>query len=102
MANHQMGGYAYRTFTEPLPRVRKANLLAFKRMAIRPDKTEKTELGERIIARAGDREIEVELESLTPNLTRLRAVVRRDGAIIMDSSTAVEIITQTEKALGSS
>ena len=44
---HQMGGLAYRTFTEPLPRVRGAVLAAFRRMDIKPKTTEKIELGER-------------------------------------------------------
>lgn len=99
-ASHQMGGYTYRTFTEPLPRVRGAVLAAFKRMAIKPGKVEKIELGERITAKVGDRDVEIELEALTPGTTRLRSVVRREGQMVMDSATAVEIINQTEKALG--
>ncbi len=99
-ASHQMGGLAYRTFTEPLPRVRDAVLGAFKRMGIKPKATEKIELGERILARVGDRDVEVELEALTPKTTRMRVAVRRDGGLFMDSATAVEIITQTEKAFG--
>lgn len=95
-ASHQMGGLVYRTFTEPLPKVRGATLTAFKRMAIKPEKNEKIELGERILARAGDRNVEVELEALTPNTTRMRATVRRSGGMVVDSATAVEIITQTE------
>ncbi len=98
-ASHQMGGLVYRTFSEPLPRVRGATLAAFKRMAIKPGKTEKIELGERILAQAGDRDVEVELEALTPNTTRMRATVRRNGGMIVDSATAVEIITQTEQAI---
>lgn len=97
-ASHHMGGLTYRTFTEPLPRVRTAVLMGMKRMAIKPHSTEKTELGERIIARAGDRIIEVELEALTPNTTRIRAVVRMDGGILVDSATAIEIINQTERS----
>jgi hypothetical protein len=101
-ASHQMGGLAYRTFTEPLPRVRSAVTAALKRMAIKPGGTEKIEMGERILARAGDRSIEVELEALTPNTTRIRAVVRRDGGVVVDSATAVEIINQTERSFGQS
>lgn len=99
-ASHQMGGLAYRTFTEPLPRVRGAVLEAFKRMGIKPKATEKIELGERILARVGDRDVEVELEALTPRTTRMRVAARRDGGLFMDSATAVEIITQTEKSFG--
>lgn len=99
-ASHQLGGLAYRTFTEPLPRVRGAVLEAFKRMDIKPNANEKINLGERILARVGDRQVEVELESLTTKVTRIRVAVRRDGGLIMDSATAVEIITQTEKVFG--
>lgn len=79
-----MGGLVYRTFSEPLPRVRNATLAAFKRMAIKPGKTE---LGERILAQAGDRDIQVELEALTPNTTRLRASVRRSGGFVVGNAT---------------
>jgi hypothetical protein len=99
-ANHQLGGIAYRTFTAPLPRVRSAALTALRKMGIKVEGTEKIEYGERLLAKAGDRNIEIELEALTPNTTRMRAVAKKDGGVIVDSSTAVEIITQTEKAIG--
>lgn len=99
-ANHQLGGIAYRTFTAPLPRVRAAVLTATKRMGIKVDGTEKIEYGERLLAKAGDRNIEIELEALTLNTTRMRVVAKKDGGVIVDSSTAVEIITQTEKSIG--
>lgn len=101
-ASHQMGGLTYRTFSEPLPKVRNAVLAALKRMAIKTQSTEKIELGERILARAGDRNIEIELEALTPNTTRVKAVARKDGGLIVDSATAVEIINQTERSFGRS
>ncbi len=96
---HYLGGIAYRTFSEPLPRVRSAVQAAMKRMSIRPSGSEKIELGERLLARAGDRSIEIELEALTPTTTRMRALAKKDGGILVDSATAVEIITQTEKFL---
>ncbi len=97
--NHQLNGIAYKTFTEPLPRVKRAAIMALNRMAIKVDTVEKTSGGEMIKAKAADRIIEVELESLTSNTTRLRTVARKD-MLTVDSSTAVEIIVQTEKALG--
>lgn len=99
-ANHQLGGIAYRTFTAPLPRVRSGVLGGLKRMGIKVDGTEKIEYGERLLAKAGDRNIEIELEALTPNTTRMRVVAKKDGGAIVDSSTAVEIIAQTEKSIG--
>lgn len=97
--SHQMGGLAYRTFTAPLPKVKAAALVALKRMAIKIESVEKTANGEILHAVAADRKIEVELEALTPSTTRIKAVARKD-AVLTDSATAVEIITQTEKAMG--
>jgi hypothetical protein len=53
-----------------------------------------------IKARAADRDIEVEIESLTPNTTRLSVTAIKDGGIIRDAATATEIILQTEKLVG--
>jgi hypothetical protein len=100
-AQHQLGGYAYRTFSEPMPKVNAAVYKALKRMTIKPGASEKIELGERINAKAGDRNIEIELEALTPNTTRVSAVAKKNGQMIVDAATAVEIITQIEKAVAS-
>lgn len=97
---HQLGGIVYKTFTEPLAKVKKAAFTALKRMAIKVEGVEKIENGEKIKAKAADRNIEIELEALTPNTTRMRAVARKDGGVLVDSATAVEIIVQTEKYLG--
>lgn len=96
---HQLGGIVYKTFAEPQPKVKKAAFAALKRMAIKVDEVVKIDNGEMIKARAADRHIEIELESLTPATTRMRAVARKDGGVIVDSATAVEIIVQTEKVL---
>jgi hypothetical protein len=99
---HQMGGYASKTFTETLPRVKRATVVALNRMAIRVDSTEKSPNGGEIIkATVTDRTIEIELEALTPKTTRISAIARRN-ALTVDSATAVEIITQTERSLGES
>ena len=39
---NQLGGIQYRTFTEPLPRVSRATMTAFKRMAINVEAVENT------------------------------------------------------------
>ena len=97
--NHKMSGTPTRTFTATLPKVKSASLGALKRMGIKTDGVQKIENGEVISARAGNREIQVELESLTGNTTRMR-VVARNGGFFYDSATASEIIVQTEKSLG--
>ena len=95
---HTLTGIAYKTFTAPMPRVRTAVKTALSNMDIKVGATEKIENGERIRARAADRDIEIELEALSSRTTRVRSTAR--SGIFMDSATATEIILQTEKALG--
>ena len=97
--NHKMSSTPTRTFTAPLLRVKTASIGALKRMGIATEEVRKVENGELITARAGRREIQVELESLTANTTRMR-VLARDGTLFYDGATASEIIVQTEKVLG--
>lgn len=96
--NHQLGGIVYKTFTEPLPKVKRASLTALKQMEITVKGVEKTELGEVIKATAANRAIEIQLESLTPKTTRMRVTADSDG-LFKDSATATEIILQTERAI---
>lgn len=96
---HTLGGVTYRTFTAPAPRVRAAALGALGRMGIKVDSTEKIQGGELIKASTRERQIELEVESISPNTTRLRAVARQSG-LLYDSATATEIILQTERMLG--
>ena len=95
---HTLTGIAYKTFSVPLPKVRTAVKGALDHMDIKIGSTEKIPNGERIKARAADRDIEIELEALTSRTTRMRSTAR--NGIFMDSATATEIILQTEKALG--
>ena len=95
---HTLTGIAYKTFTAPMPKVRTAVKTALSNMDIRVGATEKIENGERIKARAADRDIEIELEALSSRTTRVRSTAR--SGLFMDSATATEIILQTEKALG--
>lgn len=96
--NHQLGGIVYKTFTEPLPKVRRASLTALKQMEITVTGVDKTEVGEVIKATAMNRAIEIQLESLTPKTTRMRVTADSDG-LFKDSATATEIILQTERAI---
>lgn len=97
--NHKLGGTSYRTFTAPIAKVKTASMQALQRMGIKAGAMKKIENGELITAQAGKRDIEVELESLTPSTTRMK-VVARDGAWFYDSATATEIIAQTGRSLG--
>ena len=96
---HHLNGTNYRTFTEPLARVKGATLTAFKRMAIDVESTQKTKSGEVLRATTDDRQIEVELEAITPNATRMRSVAKQQGGFMLDSATGLEIVMQTEKVL---
>ena len=97
---HTLGGITYRTFTSPMPRVKGATLSALNRMGINGISSSKKEGTEIILAKASGRDIEIQLEPLSPNTTRMRTVAK--NGFFYDSATATEIILQTEKALGSS
>ncbi|HZN24866.1 MAG TPA: DUF3568 family protein [Burkholderiales bacterium] len=96
--NHTLNGIVYKTFSEPLPKVKRATLTALKQMQIPVEAVVKTKQGELIKAKAANRTIEVEFESLTPKTTRMR-VVADSEALIKDSATATEIILQTERVM---
>ena len=96
--SYTMNGAAYRTFTAPESKVRAAAFTALKRMASPIESTEKTDEGELIKAAMPQRSIEVHIEPLSPNATRVRAVAKR-GVFLHDTATASEVITQTERAL---
>jgi len=96
--SHSLGGITYRTFTAPAQQVKSASLGALKHMGIKLASTEKGSGGDVLRATAIDREIEITLEPLSTNATRMR-VVARNGGIFFDSATATEIILQTERLL---
>jgi hypothetical protein len=96
---YTLDGYAYRTFTAPLPQVESATRTALNRMGIKIEATAKTEQGKAIAATGNEREIEVELEVISSNATRIRTVAKQ-GIFLKDRATATEIILQTEKVLG--
>jgi hypothetical protein len=95
--SHTLTGITYRTFSVPATRVKGATLTALQRMSIKVTASSKVEGSEVIKATANNREIEVELEPLTPNTTRMRVTAK--NGLFYDSATATEIILQTEKAL---
>jgi hypothetical protein len=98
--NHKVSATPTRTFTLPLDKVKRASIVALKRMGIKTGEMKKIENGELILASAGGRDIEVELESITPTATRMKVVARHANQFYYDGATASEIIVQTEKGLG--
>ena len=97
---HTLGGMVYKTFTASQGSVKKATHTALQKMQVKVVKSERKGSTETIIAKAGDRDIEVELEALTPNTTRMRVTAKQDGGILRDGATATEVILQTEKLVG--
>jgi hypothetical protein len=95
---YTLNGIAYRTFTAPFPEVRAATLTALNRMGIKVEHKEKTKKGEIIKANAADRQIEIQLETISPKATRIRTVANQ-GVFFKDRATATEIILQTETLL---
>ena len=96
--NHAMNGIAYRTFALSTSQVKRATIAALGRMQIKVESTRKEKSTEIIVAKTPNRNIEISVEALSPNTTRMRAVAK-DG-LFYDSSTASEIVFQTEKVLG--
>jgi FlaG/FlaF family flagellin (archaellin) len=98
--SHTLSGIVYKTFTTPQAQVRHATLGAFHRMQIKVVDSKRNGSTLTITAKAGDRDIEVELEALTPNTTRMLVTATKDGGILRDGATATEVILQTEKIVG--
>jgi hypothetical protein len=99
---HHLGGMVYKTFTAPQAQVRKATHGALGRMQVKVVKSERNGTSETITAKAGDRDIDIVLESLTPNTTRMKVTARQNGGFLTDGATATEVILQTEKMVGPS
>lgn len=99
--SHTLGGMVYKTFTAPQAQVKRASIGALNRMQIHVVKAKRDGAVETITARAADRDIQIELEALTPATTRMLVTARKDGGILQDGATATEIILQTEKHVGS-
>jgi hypothetical protein len=99
--SHTLSGMVYKTFTTPQAQVKRASMGALHRMQIKVVDSKRKGTTETIQALAGDRKIEIELEALTPNTTRMMVTATKDGGIIRDGATATEVILQTEKLVGS-
>jgi hypothetical protein len=99
--SHTLSGIVYKTFAAPQAQVKKATLGAFNRMQIKVLQAKRDKATETILAKAGDRDIEVELEALTPATTRMTVTAKKDAGLMRDGATATEVILQTEKLVGS-
>lgn len=101
--SYTLDSVAYKTFTAPVDTMQDATLRTLQRMDIEVRDLEVrqaggTETGWTILAVAGDRAIEIELDRLTAKTTRMR-VNAKQGWFFRDRATATEIILQTERTL---
>ena len=98
--NHTMRGVTYRTFTAPASTVQKASIRALKRMKIKVvSKGKKEDESIYLIsAKTDHRNVEVEIEPISANATRI-SVTAKKSFFQYDSATADEIVMQTRRQL---
>ncbi len=96
--SYTLDSIAYKTFTAPEEGLRAATLKTLKRMDMEVKENQPTDSGRKIVAQAGDRTIEIELDRVTSQTTRMR-VNAKQGMFFKDRATAAEIIIQTERRL---
>jgi len=96
--SYTLNSIAYKTFTASEEELRSATLKTLKRMDMEVKEDKATKTGRKIMAVAGDRIIEIELDCLTSQTSRMRVNVKR-GTFSKDRATATEIIVQTERTL---
>ncbi len=97
--SYTLDSIAYKTFTAPVEDLQSATLKSLKRMDITVKESKPGESGRKIMAVAGDRTIEIELDRLTARTSRMQ-VVAKQGWFFRDRATATEIIIQTDQTLG--
>ena len=95
-----LDGVSDRTFTAPAPAVKEALLAALERMGIGFESFDRFEHGELLYARTNNRDIQIEIEPISPRATRMR-IAAKNGSLFYDTATAREIVAQTERMLGS-
>lgn len=96
-----LNGITYRTFTASSSKVKNATLVALNHMEIKLVSTERDKGVEILHAKASGRTVEIQLDPISSNTTRMRVTAKSDG-LFYDSATATEIILQTERVMGNS
>jgi hypothetical protein len=96
--SYTLDSIGYKTFTTPVENLETATLKTLKRMDIEVKEKEKTDSGIKISAKAGDRDVDIELDRLTSQTARMRVDATLKW-IFKDRATAVEIIAQTAQTL---
>jgi hypothetical protein len=96
--NYTFTNNAYKTISYPVADVETALNKALKKMDIKETGFKRKENKVSISAVAGKLAIYIELEKITPTVTKIEVSAKKD-VIIKDKATATEIIVQTEKNL---
>jgi uncharacterized protein DUF3568 len=96
--SYTLDSIGYKTFTTPVENLESATLKTLKRMDIEVKEKERTDSGIKISAKAGDRDVDIELDRLTSQTARMRVDATLKW-IFKDRATAVEIIAQTAQTL---
>jgi len=98
--SYNFSSLAYKTFTVPVEGLEAAALKSLIRMEIDVRSRENRDHGVTILAEAGDRDVDIELDRLTGRTSRMRVNVKL-GWFLRDQATAAEIIAQTTQTLDS-
>jgi hypothetical protein len=96
--SYTLDSIAYKTFSASLEGVHGATRKALRRMDIGVQEDQPTDSGRKVVAVAGNRTIEIELDRLTSQTSRMR-VNAKQGRFFKDRATATEIIVQTARTL---
>jgi hypothetical protein len=94
---HTVNGYAYRICAAPLASTLLAVVSTLNAMRIKVASIRRTSQRDVVRAISGERDVEVEVEAVSPTTTQFRTVARQGASY--DSATAIEIIAQTEQML---
>jgi hypothetical protein len=95
---YTMGGTAYRTFTIPQNAVRAAVLEAFDRAGVTVKDEKQKDDEARITGQLHKRTVRVRLTPLSPSLTVLTLIVKRN-VLVKDRATTSELLEQVEQVL---
>ena len=95
---HALDGITYKTFSAPVGVLSRATMMTLDRLDMPVMEVEHTGAGQTITAQAGDRTVEIELDSLTATATRMRVVATKNW-FVRDRATATEVISQTDRTL---
>ncbi len=92
---------ADRTFTAPIDQVRGATNQALAQMDLRTSQDTTTAGGRHIVAKSNDRTIDIDLENLTYNTTRMTVEVKTYSGLLRDGATANTVVQKTGEMLAS-